>query len=547
MSPIKNASSYYTLSDAEVEIIKTGLSSPDNLDFFTGYWYDKGGGDSFRFDYNFSESFRWQKKLVFAKQNLIVGVMGIGSGKTLGVGMAAYTWALSTEGFRFMNGANWAYQSKLMKELIEMQIIDTPAWNLVENIVDTPYPKITLAFKIGRSTYRSTMEFMSMDKQAAKIFSWRGDWINLDEAALIDQLDVALMNLSTRLTGNTARGREYLGRMSLMTNPWANESATHVYYFFDLALDNPDECLSISIPTSANKNVSDRQVKNALKFIRDPAEQERLLDGRRPEGKGLYFNKPAISRGADDYMSEWIEKKFEKDEAGYQLVKSMALGVVEYQTPKTSDYCFLVGDPGSGNFPARNAPCIGVIDASGLPETPAFLVAFWWGLGNGQIQPFMDKFYEYKAKYMPIFSGVDSTGPQAGMVQLMNLTNIWTGQRQTMQAHQQVHGMDFSVGRKVNMLLALRNMLEIDMLRWAGFAKGIKMQLQNYDPTLDRQGEPKIAQDIVAMLSMGAFAVRAYYNYDESDEATRQRQIQENVREVLRNIRRPNEERNYRN
>jgi len=536
----------YTLNKSQVEIIKRGLTDSSQLDFFTGYWFDKGGGHGFQFDRGFVPEYAWQKKLVFAQQNLICGVMGIGSGKTLGVGMAAYTWAMSTEGFKFMNGANWAYQSRLMKDLIETQIIDTPAENLVDNSVDTPYPKITLAYKIGKITYRSTMEFMSMDKQAAKIFSWRGDWINLDEAALIDQLDVALMNLSTRLTGKTARGREYLARMSLMTNPWANESATHVYYFYDLAIDNPDECLSISVPTSANTNITERQIKNTLRFIRDPEEQERLLDGQRPEGKGLFFSKPSVGQCADPYMSEYIETKFKAGVPGFQVVKAMSFGVIEYQTPKTSDYCFLVGDPGTGNFPARNAPCIAVIDASGLPQEPAFIVAFWWGSGNRRIQPFMNKFYDYKDKYRPIFAGVDSTGPQAGMVQLMNLTKVWSGQVESLADQQSVYGMDFSVGRKDSMLLANRNLLELGLIRWADFAKGIKMQYYNYDRALDRSGQPKIAQDIVACLSMGAFAIRAYYNIGPDEQAERERQVRSNLDTAYRNIRRPAQERNYR-
>src|SRR3970282_2320694 len=169
--------------------------------------------------------------------------------------------------------------------------------------------KIPLGLKGGQSKYRSTMEFMSMDKQASKIFSWRGDWINLDDAALIDQLDQPLMNRSTRLTGKTSRGREFLGRMSLMTNPWDNESAGHVYYFYDLAIDNPEECLSISVPTSANKNVTDRKVRNSLKFIRDPEEQERLLLGMRPEGRGKYFAKSRVAAAADPYLREVLAQK----------------------------------------------------------------------------------------------------------------------------------------------------------------------------------------------------------------------------------------------
>lgn len=537
----------YALTRAELEIMNKGLQSPDDLDYFCGYWYDKGDNKSFIFDYNFDPHFAWQKKLVFAQQTLIVGVMGIGSGKTLGVGMAGYTWAMSTEGFKFMNGANWAWQSRLMKELVETQIVDTPAEKFIDKSVDTPFPKIELKYKVGRSTYRSSLEFMSMDKQAAKIFSWRGDWINLDEAALIDQLDLALMNLSTRLTGRTARGREFLARMSLMTNPWNNESATHVYYFYDLALDNPEECLSISVPTSANKNVTERQIKNSLKFIRDPEEQDRLLGGQRPEGKGAYFAKGRVAEAADPYLSEYIEMKSQKGDKGYKLVTASTLGAVEYQMPKTSNFTFLVADPGTGTFPARNAPCIGVIDASQLPAGPAILTAFWWGNGGGHIQPFIDKFYEYKEKYQPIFAGVDSTGPQAGMVQLMNLTKIWDGvPKKSLGGYISVSGMDFSVGRKMNMLLSLRNMVEMGLLKWADFAKGIKMQMYNYDPMLDRSGVPKIAQDIVAMLAMGAFVVRAYYNIGEEDAVGDSEKYIPILEALGRDVRQPSSARDYR-
>ena len=537
----------YSLTQSELEIIQQGLESPEQLDYFCNYYYNKGDGSIFLFDNNFVPEYAWQKKIVFAQQTLIVGVMGIGSGKTLGVGMGAFTWAMSTEGFKFMNGANWAWQSRIMKELIETQLVDTPAEKFIENSVDTPFPKLTLGFKVGRSKMRSTMEFMSMDKQAAKIFSWRGDWINLDEAALVDNLDQALMNLSTRLTGKTARGREFLGRMSLMTNPWDNESASHVYYFYDLAIDNPDECLSISVPTSANKNVTDRQVKNSLKFIRDPEEQERLLMGLRPEGKGKYFAKGRVAAASDPYLSEFIEQKNTKGDRGYKLITAPTLGAVEYQMPKTSDFCFLLGDPGTGTFPARNAPCVAVVDASKLPESPAIVTAFWWGNGNRHIQPFIDKVYEYKEKYRPIFAGIDSTGPQSGMVQLMNLQKIWDGQPlRELWGQIPITGMDFSVGRKMNMLLSLRNMIELGLFKWADIAKGIKMQMYSYDPMLDRGGEPKIAQDIVATLAMAAFVIRAYYNVGTDNENNDSEASLQLLEAAGRNVRESTSTRDYR-
>lgn len=542
------------LSKAEIEIIQVGLSSPDNLDYFCKYWYNKGGGEEsyFKFDRNFTSEGAWQNKLVFASQPLIVGVMGIGSGKTLGVGMAGFTWGMSTENFRFMNGANWAYQSKLMKDLVMEQIIDTPAEDMIEKEVDTPYPKISLAWRIGGATIRSTMEFMSMDGQAAKIFSWRGDWINLDEAALVKDLDIALMNLSTRLTGKTSRGREYLGRMSLMSNPWDNDSALHLYYFYDLAIDSPGDCLSISIPTSANKNVTDRQISNALRFVPEKGEQERLLGGLRPEGKGRFFTKSGIASCSDPYISEYIQMKSEQNTPGYRTINESVLGLVEYELPRTSDYCFLVGDPGFGSLPARNAPVCAVIDASRLPDAPAAVVAFWWGNGGGSIGPFIERFYSWQAKYRPIFSGVDSTGPQSGMVQVLNIQRFWdSGNMENMRAFgadkmMPIIGLDFSTGRKMSMLLSLKNMIELGLIVWPSSAKGIRTQLQSYDPLLDRGGEPKIAQDIVACLSMGAFVIRAYYNLAFEVERKDSEAIAADLGEVLRNIRTPQDTRSYR-
>ena len=242
-----------------------------------------------------------------------------------------------------------------------------------------------------------------------------------------------------------------------------------------------------------------------------------------------------------------MEQKTERGDFGYKLVKAPTLGAVEYQMPKTSDYCFLLGDPGTGTFPARNAPCIAVLDASKLPEQPAIITAFWWGNGNRHIQPFIDKFYEYKEKYRPIFCGVDSTGPQAGMVQLMNLQKIWDGQPlRGLWGQIPVTGMDFSVGRKMNMLLSLRNLVEMGLIRWADIAKGIKMQMYSYDPLLDRGGEPKIAQDIVATLAMAAFVIRAYYNVGDDREMENGGEAIPLLQAIARNVRQPAATRDYR-
>jgi hypothetical protein len=133
------------------------------------------------------------------------------------------------------------------------------------------------------------------------------------------------------------------------------------------------------------------------------------------------------------------------------------------------------------------------------------------------------------------------------MVQLMNIQKLWDGMSlATLSAKIVVTGLDFSVGRKMNMLLSLRNMIELGLLKWADNAKGIKMQLNSYDPMLDRGGEPKIAQDIVATLSMAAFVIRAYYNIGVEDETEVRPASYDLVEALGRNFRASAEDRNYR-
>ena len=184
--------------------------------------------------------------------------------------------------------------------------------------------------------------------------------------------------------------------------------------------------MSISIPTTANKNVTERQTNNILRYIRDKDEQDRMLRGIRPQGKGVYFDRDKVAECADAYISEYLEKRVEKGDPGYGIATAPTFGMTEYIMPaRKGNYTFLLGDPGSDSFPARNSPVVGVIDAYDFPNRPAQLAAFWWGSGGGKIHPFVNKYYEWQKAYRPIFSGVDSTGPQKGTVEVLNLSIFW--------------------------------------------------------------------------------------------------------------------------
>ena len=81
------AEKYYTLSPTEEKILQDGMNDPNII---AGYFFRPSGADKgFQFDYGFTEEGKWQEAVYLAIQKLIVVIGGVGTGKTLGVGIAA--------------------------------------------------------------------------------------------------------------------------------------------------------------------------------------------------------------------------------------------------------------------------------------------------------------------------------------------------------------------------------------------------------------------------------------------------------------------------
>ena len=504
MANILKRTREYTLSPGELDLLQKGIIEPD---YITGYFFkptdDEEGG--FYFDKNFRPGGEWQKKLYYAKQSNIVVIGGIGTGKTLGVGMAASAMAIVTESFKFLNVAQKEWQAKLMYDLILEWSEDTPFKNLIWSAPQRPYPKIILRYRIGGRLNQSSLEFMSVDRDARGIFSWRGDWINVEEAGLLDNLDEIALNLSTRLTGSTKTGRPYLGRFSFISNPWENP---HLWYLFDMASADPENNLAVVVGTKDNQNVTAEQIENMLKHIPED-ERPRFLEGLRPEGKGNYFSKEAIYQCEDIAQAELIDIGLKEGKTGYVQKRMQTTGIYHMEMPKIKERMyFILGDPGSANAPARNSPVLICWDVTDFPNSPMRMVAFWWGFGNGKIQPFLDVIIEWKAKYNPFLIGIDSTGPQKSIAELVNLHY---------EDELDLVGFDFSGPRKATYLVASRLMVEARLVRWPKSIKGMRAQLANYDPAKDRGGLPKIPQDIVAAVAMACFAARTHFGLSYED------------------------------
>ncbi|MGC9423752.1 hypothetical protein [Vibrio sp.] len=498
------------LTPAEIEICKRSL---DNPNLFTDYFFRPfGESKGWRFDENFDEKGAWQRDLHSASQKDITVIGGFGTGKTIGVAMSACTWATLTADFKFLNIGPKAWQAQQMYDMILLNARNTRFEDLIWEKPRRPHPKITLRFKIGAILYESTLEFMSADKDATGILSWEGDWLHIDEAGLLDNLEEIIINVGSRLRG-TVRGRERLGRFSMTSNSWDN---FYLWYYFDQAASDPENFLSIVVSSRHNHNVTKDQLKRMLARIPED-ERERFIDGTRPEGRGSFFDKQSVYACEIPHAIEIAQKNQLDENSHFKVEKLHGAGVTYYMTPPLDKRIYMVfGDPGTGAAPTRNAPVLMTWDVTDFPTLPAKLVAFYWGNGGGKIGPFISELLKLASLYRPVYAGIDSTGPQKNMNYLINeyaLKNHFEGKQMPAGIINGIAGMDFSGPKKISYLHALRLLIEGRLITWPKNIVGIRSQLTNYDFENDK----KIAQDVVATMAMSAHAIRWWFHVSPED------------------------------
>lgn len=507
------------LSPSELEIMKAAQKDPS---IFTDYFFrPPGESKGWLFDDNFVPEGAWQNTVHGAKQRDICVIGGFGTGKTLGVAMSACVWATLMRDFRFLNVAPKIWQAKQMYDLILLWARNTRFEDLIWEKPRKPHPKIIIRFRIGNALYESSLEFMSVDRDATGILSWEGDWLHIDEAGLLDNLEEVIINVGSRLRGHV-RGRERLGRFSMTSNSWDN---FHLWYFFDQAMADPEHHLSIVVSSRHNKNITEDQLARMVARI-PKEERQRFIDGSRPEGKGKFFDRESIYQCEDPLMDEIIAKKIGERTPGWVIERVYGAGVCAFRMPpQPGHYYMLLGDPGVDNAPLRNSPTLMVWDVTEFPNAPASLAAFWWGSGGGKITPWITEMFNLMELYTPIYTGVDSTGPQKNTAVLINEHlfkerfehegNEWNevGYTSPHGIIRGISGLDFSGSGKVQYLIAARLLVEAGLFRWPKMITGFRSQLSNYDLENDK----KIAQDLVATLGMSAHAIRTWFHISPED------------------------------
>lgn len=500
----------YELTPEEEQLM---IASGTNPNLFFQYWFEVPGGRPFQLDYGFDEN-PWQVDFCMAEESLVIAVAGVATGKTIATGMSALFHGATTPYFRFLNIGHELTQARYMYDELLRFIENTRFAKLVSKSPSSPHPLIEISYLIRGIRFVSTLEFKSAGEKSdgKNILSWRGDWINIEEAGRFSDLGSLVSILRTRLTGATASGRSYLGRLSLISNPIDNPELWEV---FDRAASDTD-AVTFMIDTASNKNVTEKQIKAQLKDI--PMEEQDLwLKGERPEGRGAYFNRATVERCAQQLLSSKLKEGIAQGLPGYHGEWRSSLGYWHYRFPYEPDHQYIVvGDPGIGAAPLRNAPVVMAIDTIDAPRLNV-VAALWWGNGTGRIAPFVTMFLDFLQTYKPVFAAIDATATQKNFNEVMNTEYIFPYPNDY--TIDTIVGMDFTTGRKHHYLVSSRLTMEKGAVIWPGCATGIASQHKAYDPTEDTTATTsKLAQDIVSTMSMGLFASRRLYPPENDQE-----------------------------
>lgn len=502
------AEALYELTPEEEQLMIASTRDPN---LFFQYWFERPDGAYFQLDHGFDDN-PWQVDFCMAEQSTLVAICGVATGKTLATGMSAIYHCSVTPHFRFLNVGHELSQARFMYDEVTSFMENTRFQKLVVKSSASPHPIIEIAYLIRGVKVWSTFECNSAGEKsdAKNLLSWRGDWINIEECGRFDNLEDVRTILRTRLTGSTASGRPYMGRLSLISNPIDNPE---MWEIFNKAQEDPDS-LTFLIDTASNKNVTDKQIRAQLVDIPEE-DQDLWLKGERPEGRGSYFQKHTVESCSSEIMSIKLKEGIAAGIPGFHGEYTPSLGYWHFRFPYDKDRQYMViGDPGTGRAPLRNAPCIIVLDTFDAPKVNK-IVAMWWGNGVGKISPFTNMFLDFLDVYKPVYAAIDSTATQKNYNEVMNTEFVYDGGYSV----EAITGMDFSVSRKDQYLVSSRLVLEMTALIWPDCAKGIGSQLKSYDRVKDTAASTsKLAQDIVACISMASFASRRLYPPERTTE-----------------------------
>jgi len=374
------------------------------------------------------------RALIADGKRIMVAEGGAGGSKTSSVGILAMSFCALIPGFDFLNVAPTTTQAQDMLEDVEKwatgsefeRFIVKPNTGRLFKL--KPFP--TMVIQVGNSV-KSTFGCMTLGIHADFILGKDKDWLNVDEAGLVQGIGEAIPRLATRLRGVRRTGRPRWAAMSFITNPHRNPSFRRLLLRAQLKAREPESLYFYAKPrTVDNPVITARQMALQREMI-DPADQARWHDGDRSAIEISGEIPPVLIETChDEGLDAIMEEAVVRNVPNIVFTRREGMGVMHWQLPPDSDGAYMVaGDPGT-NSPRKmslnNVPVVMVFDVTEYPENPARLRAFHWIDGEGTYGPWKSCMQEMMSIYK-CMGCYDATGTQGSFAQSQDFHNydLW--------------------------------------------------------------------------------------------------------------------------
>lgn len=342
----------------------------------------------------------WMRGFLDLSTSKAIAITGTGSGKTCGVAIRALTYCALYPGFKVLNIAPKQVQAELALNEIEKWAGNTefskfirksrganPLWK------EKPYPTITVEVVDG---HPSTLTCQTVGQDAASVLGGEYDWINADEAQLLQNIEEAQPVLATRLRGTRSTGLPRSTKLTWITNPGMNPELFSLMEQYEKLRDDGDTSVVVleGIDTSDNIYLTERQKEEQEKLMTENS-RERWHGGKMSSvvvnseiGEGL------VVKCEDQRLTNWARKHGRYIDG---------LGIMQYERPVDYNRHYIAfGDAGKSRITAMssmNIPCVGVIDVTNFLREPMELAAFYWFDGQGDYSAFVDKMKHAMTRY----------------------------------------------------------------------------------------------------------------------------------------------------
>lgn len=365
-----------------------------------------------------------------------------------------------------------------------------------EGNLRTPYPKIRIQWPGTRRPASSIVWRHLGDGGHLRGLSF--DDIHVDEVGMIDG-DVIDEILRPCLRGFRPDGTRRDGRISFTGTP-QKQVSSYAEELWDKARDpahdeyDPQWYMAWRVSGAQNPTLDAAGLRRMFGDMTDE-QKAREMRAEFPKAMGLDFSDEVMELAWRPDWARAARERGHRPDAG-QWHQERSFGVVRYQEPYRLEGRYVIGtDPGQGNAPARNAGAIVVFDVA---AEPARLAALSWVSGDGSYYPWQEELARLANYFEPELIGVESTGPQKGMTDILSryLRRVLTP-------------VDMGGRQKDRQLNAARLYFEFGLVQMARL-KGLYQQMRTYDREQDGKEAKKLQrQDLVMAVVTALWVARA--------------------------------------